>query len=1354
MFIPCSNDPSFGPGSACRALDFTLFFENTILSIIPDVVFFACAVARVCYLRKKPSTLRQRLGILFLAKAIVVLLILASHAAQLAVLFRERNSETPGSVPAVIVSFVVTLLLGILVYVEHFRSLAPSTLVVTYGLIKGIFGSAILRTFSAIDMLKISSRLYFATAICTAGYLSLLAVELCEKRSILSLAFQNRPREETSSILTRSLYIWLFPILWRGHHSRLTFQDLVDIPTSIQALPSRKALEEGLHSNSSSNPDRSLVRATIHAFGFSMLGPIFPRLILLLLTFAQPLLVTDMISFTQNPEIPNSRGWALVGGFVCVFGLMVFATAIYWEEVFQNTVEYRAALVGSIYLKTLRLSTHESSIIGSGAASTYMSVDVERVIECFQFIHELWAAVASIALAVLILWFQANWAAFMPAAVIIIVLFLLSYIGKLVGKRQSVWMKATDKRIKFLSSILSQFLPVKWSAYESIFEKHIEKLRREETRHATYFYRMATIAGTISNNAGIMSTLSVLGTYAGVVARHGGPPLDVNRLFTIATTVNLMSSPLSTLGYQLPGQYTPSLFAGYASLKRLQEFLRLEEKLTHADLHNSCPAENLTISMKDASFSWNPTSDSYLKNLTLNIRPGKFHMCIGPGKTMLLHGILGETYVKNGDFVPPTCPISTFRENVCLGKPFEEKYYYQIISACDLGPDLDRLPHGDQTRLGDKGNSLSGGQKQRLALARALYARNSIILLDDVFSALDAQTEVHVHHLDRADNIIVLEAGTVQYQGSLTEIRNSGFDLDRHIESTESLASTSVGDAVYPNDSIEKEKTPATDNDQNDREDLASTGVLTSYKFFMKMNGYHRAAISAVSLFRFTCMAFLKSSYILVSDIHELRGGSICCTGQFLIVSSTNSTADRYKYQAYLQIWSESNGKDWGAWLAGYGGISILNVLSCAFAVWYYTYTIATYGALRIHSAEVHALFSTSPGYFMSTPVGRIINRFSQGTSKQLQSLETASKSPLYTLFATTLDGLTTIRRTGLALITFFLAIGLSILAVALRRATSAASLGLALSNLTQLTSLLSTFLVRWSDVENGTVGLERICQIVRLPHEEAEVPNDSTSTPDSLQNSIEEKDSSDGNGDEKVSPVKSGPWAPRGLITFRNVTVRYKSGKSTIVLSLFRALEKSLTSGIIEIDGVNIQTLPVRVLRQSMSLVSQDPFLWHASLRSNLDPENEADDDEIWKALESVGGKTAVLDLSASRSEGSSGLDMVLEDGGLSRGQKQLLCLARVLLRKRKIVILDEASSSMDYETDERIRNVIQTQLKGQTVVAVAHRIATIIDFDVILVMDQGSIAEYGSPRELLADRHSRFYSLAATQGLVGALS
>ncbi|KAJ6548978.1 P-loop containing nucleoside triphosphate hydrolase protein [Mycena capillaripes] len=338
------------------------------------------------------------------------------------------------------------------------------------------------------------------------------------------------------------------------------------------------------------------------------------------------------------------------------------------------------------------------------------------------------------------------------------------------------------------------------------------------------------------------------------------------------------------------------------------------------------------------------------------------------------------------------------------------------------------------------------------------------------------------------------------------------------------------------------------------------------------------------------------------------------------------------------------------------------------------------------------------------------------------------------------------------------LACGVAVLTVWLRDTTSATLLDVALSRsvlfrvvnvspesfprLVILGLALTNFLDAYASVDNGSIAIDRIEEFANLPEEEK----------------------------RELTINDQSAWPSTGSLTFSNYSMKYRedlplalknlsfdlkagqkigicgrtgSGKSSTVLSLFWGIDQHLVTGKIVIDGVDISTVPLHHLRESMSIVTQDPFLWHGSIRENLDVTNVCTDSEIWETLKLVEMYDAV---SAFEDK----LDhLVVDEESFSKGQRQLLCLARALLRKKKIMVLDESTfnPSMDHITDEKIRHVVDTQMKGLTVVAVAHRISTIVSYDKILVLDSGSVAEFNDPQTLLSDPESRFGRLAATQ-------
>lgn len=189
----------------------------------------------------------------------------------------------------------------------------------------------------------------------------------------------------------------------------------------------------------------------------------------------------------------------------------------------------------------------------------------------------------------------------------------------------------------------------------------------------------------------------------------------------------------------------------------------------------------------------------------------------------------------------------------------------------------------------------------------------------------------------------------------------------------------------------------------------------------------------------------------------------------------------------------------------------------------------------------------------------------------------------------------------------------------------------------------------------------------------------------------------------------------------------RTGAGKSSLTLALFRILERA--GGRILIDGIDIATIGLQDLRSRLTIIPQDPVLFSGSVRSNLDPFNKHNDEELWKALEVSHLKSFVSGL-------SDGLQHKITEGGenLSVGQRQLVCLARALLRKSKLLVLDEATAAVDLETDELIQQTIRREFADRSVFTIAHRLNTIMDYDRVLVLDNGAVVEFDSPSNLLS--------------------
>lgn len=386
-----------------------------------------------------------------------------------------------------------------------------------------------------------------------------------------------------------------------------------------------------------------------------------------------------------------------------------------------------------------------------------------------------------------------------------------------------------------------------------------------------------------------------------------------------------------------------------------------------------------------------------------------------------------------------------------------------------------------------------------------------------------------------------------------------------------------------------------------------------------------------------------------------------------------------------------------------------------------------------------------------------MLQKFYLRTSRQLRLLDLEAKSPLYTQFIETLTGLTTIRAFGwteefreqnlalldnsqrpmylllcvqrwlglvLDLLVTVMAVVLMILVVKLRNDISPGYVGLALLNVTNFNQTLATIIKTWTALETSFGAISRLMHFSadakseNLPAEHQEVPDD---------------------------------WPAYGNVNFTNVTAAYTtdspsvvqnitlhikagerigvcgrsgSGKSSLIASLFRMLEIDSNSSI-TIDGIDITTISRQTVRSRLNAIPQEPFFFRGSVRLNTDPFQLHPDAAIITALR----KVHLWDLVAAKG----GLDAALDAAFFSHGQRQLFCLARAILRRSRVVVLDEATSSVDTASDALMQRVIRDEFGGCTIIAVAHRLDTIMDFDRIAVLGEGKLLECGSPGELM---------------------
>ncbi|NWV62716.1 MRP2 protein, partial [Malurus elegans] len=397
--------------------------------------------------------------------------------------------------------------------------------------------------------------------------------------------------------------------------------------------------------------------------------------------------------------------------------------------------------------------------------------------------------------------------------------------------------------------------------------------------------------------------------------------------------------------------------------------------------------------------------------------------------------------------------------------------------------------------------------------------------------------------------------------------------------------------------------------------------------------------------------------------------------------------------------------------------------------------------------------------------------RFYVSTSRQLRRLDSVTRSPIYSHFGETVSGLSVIRAYGHqerflkqnettmdinqksvyswiisnrwlairlefvgSLVVFFSAL----LAVISKGTLEGGIVGLSVSSALNVTQTLNWLVRTSSELETNIVAVERVHEYTKVKNE-VRKPGKGTEA-ESLGDAQGRK--AHQTKMESICPVSFSPVSSsKKLPPQVGVVGRTGAGKSSLTNCLFRVLEAA--GGKIIIDDVDIATIGLHDLRKSLTIIPQDPVLFTGTLRMNLDPFDQYSDEEVWKALELAHLKTYVQGL-------PEGLLHLVSEGGenLSVGQRQLVCLARALLRKAKILILDEATAAVDLETDHLIQTTIRSEFADCTVLTIAHRLHTIMDSNRVMVLQAGQIVEFDSPEELLL-KQGIFSSMAKDAGI-----
>ncbi|KAE9379682.1 putative ABC transporter [Stipitochalara longipes BDJ] len=1126
----------------------------------------------------------------------------------------------------------------------------------------------------------------------------------------------------------------------------------------------------------------------------------------------------------------------------------------------------------------------------NGRINNLIATDTSRIDLASGMFHRCWTSPIQVLLTLGLLCVNLTYSALVGFAFICVMMPLLARATRSLMARRKAINKITDQRVQLTQEIFSSVRFVKFLGWETSFLDRLAKLRKLEIRKI--FFLMSIRNGVLAVAVMLPILASMLTFITYYLSNH---VLNAAPIFSSLALFNALGVPLELLpvaiGRLVDANASVKRISQFLDAEELQDeatwdsgdknaiivdhasFAWEQNTPQHAEgdakgapkgekqIHDEKKlaterSKELKLPFKILRKGTSlPANSTILRSLTpsgsssdkeeklpfqindINLSIGRNELIaiigsVGSGKSSLLSALAGDmrkmagniTFGSSRAFCPQYAWIqnTTVRQNVVFGRDFDEKWYNTVIDACALRPDFEILPSGDMTEIGERGITVSGGQKQRLNIARAIYFNADIVLMDDPLSAVDAHVGRHImdnaicgllrdkcrvlathqlHVLHRVDRIVWMKDGHIYKVATFRELIDEDAEFQTLMQTTAREEKAEKQEITDDEFEIEEEK-----KDSNKKKATALMQQEERAVGSVSWDIYREYIEASSSVWNLWLVLFIL----------------VIAQGSNIVTS------------LWLSWWTSNNfDLATGEYIGVYAALGVLqSFLMFAFATTL-TFLCTTASKVMLHRA-ISSTLRAPMSFFDTTPIGRIINRFSKdvdtidniltddirfflylsatitsvfgltiayyhyfvvalvpltmaflfaasyyrASARELKRHEAVLRSVVFSRFGEAVTGTTTIRAYGVQeqfiksiedsldsmdgayFLTFanqrWLNVRLDavgqlliftggILIVASRSSVNPSIGGLVLSYMLSIVQFIQVIVYQFAELQNHMNSTERLHYYGECLEQEAPLHIG------------------------KVRPS----WPENGEIVFSDVQMRYRpglplvlkgmsihikpgehigivgrtgAGKSSIMSTLFRLVE--LSSGSISIDSIDIATIGLYDLRSRMTIIPQDPTLFRGTIRSNLDPFNEHQDLELWNALRQadlVDGEQSMSDKS-----GRIHLDLAVEDEGLnfSLGQRQLLALARALVRGSQIIICDEATSSVDFETDQRIQRTILKAFKNKTLLSIAHRLKTIIGYDRILVMEAGNVVELDSPI-VLHDRGGIFRSMCDRSGI-----
>ncbi|TID14876.1 hypothetical protein CANINC_004547 [Pichia inconspicua] len=1274
-----------------------------------------------------------------------------------------------------------------------------------------------------------------------------------------------------NNLLSETFFTWCFPLVKVGYLRTLVKEDLykitngsefdvkVDVDATFEELQSRMRKYEskwlaknGIEDTQENRdalksdpnfhyPNNLLLLSVFHSLGWNFVITILFKALSDIAIALNTLLIRALILFIRSRDagtISSGKGY----GYAIGISLLGLFNGILGAHAFNRAGIVGATIKGVLTKmcleKSLRLSRKSHSEYPNSYISSLVGNDVFKIDLAVTYLPFAICLPIGLTIAIVLIGVNLGGASLAGIGYFLLATFIFSIIlKKLLAWRKLVNVH-TDSRVRYIKEILNNMKMIKYYAWEIPFLKMVKNARKNEM---DIMLKMQVARNVVTAGAVTLPLVSAMVAFLAMYGQYGGLK-NAADIFSSLTLFNIL-----TLHISLFPLAVSSSGDAWIAFKRIQNFLLAEEEKPDSGYH-LIPYNNnkSAIKIENGEFTWefdvdeeSESSDdekSYfgLHEINMEIQHGEFVVItgsIGSGKSSLLAALtnvmtrISGTIDISGSLIlcsDPWIQNTSVKNNILFGLKFDEGLYKRVVNCCCLETDFQLLPARDLTEIGERGVNLSGGQKARINLARAVYRclfmndTYNIVLFDDVLSAVDAKVgkyimeECFLGELKGKTRVLATHQLSLVDEADKIVFMNGDGSIDVGTREELCLRNHSFNNLMEFQNGKEGDKEEEEDDKDEDEEDaeVKEKELKLIKKQTTKLDNDGKLIVAET---------VKENSISSKMFIEYLKSGC----GKFgikfmvgnVILGIMLTTFCMLFENVWLSFWSSIKFERPDKFYIGIYVLITMMFVICAMWEFCVIVYIANRASTILNIKCIERIMFSPMSFFDTTPLGRIINRFTkdtdvldneiaeqarltcmalgnvigvlilaiiylpwfailipfliiaiisqfslyQASSREVKRIEGVARSFVFSTFEETLQGMSTIRafcavkqfiddnakRINEMNEAYFLSICLmrwfsivlhvcssiinlliTILCASGVTSISSASAGLVISYTVHLSLQIVTGTRALGQVEQLMSSVERVGEYAtELPQEKS-----------------------------YFEPKAPQNWPIKGSVKFENVWMRYRTGlphvlknlsvnfkggekigvcgrtgagKSSIITGLYRLSE--LDSGLIEIDGIDVSKIGLFELRSKLSIIPQDPIVFRGTIRRNLDPFGEVSDEILNEAI-----KIAVPDEKVRINKFS--LDGLVEDGGsnFSLGERQIIALCRAMVKDSKILILDEATSSVDYETDCRIQSVINDKFNECTVICIAHRLKTIIGYDKVLVMDAGEAVEFDSPLEL----------------------